>query len=104
MFVRDLTFELGNTYYIRNMQDYEAKMFFVQGRLMNQDDIDFYNGGGTSRDNSPSKPRNMYSDEIGMSGGQRRKSVSRVMGSSSPQKRIGGTSRPIPSTSTARHR
>jgi hypothetical protein len=89
------------------MQDYEAKMFFVQGRLMNEEDLEFYSRAGAKSGpgESPGRSRYMYSDEIGMSGGlARRRSPSRPMNSSSPQKRIAGTSRPVTSTSTARRR
>jgi hypothetical protein len=82
---------LGNTYYIRNMQDYEARMFFVQGRLMNEDDLEFYRNK-MGLDESPGRSRYVHSDEIGMSGGpRRRRSPSRGMNSSSPTKRIAGT-------------
>jgi hypothetical protein len=103
--INDLMSTLGNTYYIRNMQDYEARMFFVQGRLMNEDDLEFYRNKMMGLDESPGRSRQVHSDEIGMSGGpRRRKSPSRGMNSSSPTKRIAGTSKPAASTSTARRR
>lgn len=87
------------------MQDYDAKMFFVQGRLMTPDDLDFYSQplAEDRETESPGRSRFMYSDEIGMSGGRRRSASRGEPRSSSPQKRATG-SKAITSTSAARRR
>jgi hypothetical protein len=75
----------GNHYYIRNMKDYDAKLFFVQGRLMTADEFDGSGSrAGTARvERSPSRAR-AYE---GSGGANRSSSKGDGLGSSSPQKR-----------------
>ncbi|KIM32410.1 hypothetical protein M408DRAFT_326987 [Serendipita vermifera MAFF 305830] len=93
----------GNTYYIRNMQDYDAKLFFVQGRRMTAEELEMYRDTPERETASPGRSRYMYSDEIGASGRRQRSSSRGEARSSSPRK-AAGTSKPVASTSTVRRR
>ncbi|KAG8860183.1 hypothetical protein FRB91_004576 [Serendipita sp. 411] len=82
----------GNSYYIRNMRDYPAKLFFVQGRMMTEEDLETVSAHGTNRESMVpfSKSRHVMEDYAA-----HRRSASRSgFDSSSPHKSRGG-SRPI---------
>jgi hypothetical protein len=76
-------FFVGNHYYIRNMKDYDAKLFFVQGRLMTTDDFEGSRAGTARAERSPSRAR-AFEDS---GGAVRSSSKGDGLGSSSPQKR-----------------
>ncbi|KAG8797346.1 hypothetical protein FRC16_009000 [Serendipita sp. 398] len=91
----------GNSYYIRNMRDYPAKLFFVQGRMMTEEDLETVSAHGTNRESMVpfSKSRHVMEDYAA-----HRRSASRSgFDSSSPHKSRGG-SRPIASVPNANGR
>ncbi|KAG8836336.1 hypothetical protein FRC17_005622 [Serendipita sp. 399] len=91
----------GNTYYIRNMRDYPAKLFFVQGRMMTEEDLETASAPGTTRESLVpfNKSRHVMEDYAG-----HRRSASRsVFDSSSPHKSRAG-SRPMTVASNANGR
>ncbi|PVF96061.1 hypothetical protein CPB86DRAFT_762800 [Serendipita vermifera] len=76
----------GNYYYIRNMRDYDAKLFFVQGRLMTQDDFET-RSTARAESNRPQSPSQYTSDNIADIRDRRLVSSHNNATGSSPQKR-----------------
>lgn len=91
---------LGNYYHIRSAGVTDAKLFFVQGRLMTQDDMEAASYGEPTRAESTlpsSRTGHPY-------GGEELGSSSRHRVSSSPHRRMSGGQRVSSSPSKSRRR
>jgi hypothetical protein len=79
------------------MRDYDAKLFFVQGRLMTQDDFETQSRSATARaeSNRPQSPSRYTSDVADIRDRRLVSSYNNAPSSSSPQKRDGSQRPPV---------